>query len=146
MVYNVLYILMFLMAYQYFYIPWREFRDVRREKQSAAAVYIKEHCKNKAEIRLMIGDLDMCKTAEKRVASSPRFDAWEDLLQSWGIFPKTGLWGSLNVFETVGYAAGGIAVMWFAGVAISVYASLRVALKNLNAESTLPGLDYKKRF
>jgi len=138
MVWNVLYVLLFFAAWNYVYTPWREFRDIRRERVKEGQIYIKNHCVDKADLRVQIGDLDLCKQAEKRVASSPKFDAWEDLMQSWNIFPKNGLFGSTNIFEMTGYAAGALVALWFGGLLINVYMSFSTAFNKLVSSSTLP--------
>lgn len=145
MIWNVVYVLMLLAAYKYGFMPWRDFRDVRLEKQAEARIFVEKHCTSEhASLRLQIGDLDQCKTAQKRLLSSPKFDAWEDYLQSLGIFPKSGLWGSLNIFEITGYAIGALVVLYFLGIALNLWLSMQESLRRLNTDSTLPGLVYKK--
>ena len=142
-------IVIFIAIWCYLWSPYRQFRNVRLLQLKEAQVYIREHCVNKADIRVQVGDLDKCPLAMARAESSANYDAWEDLMQSYNICPRGScLVFSMNIFNLVGYACAFVAVLFICFAGLSVFNCLSGAWTNFAGKTMLPYSmkDSKKMF
>jgi len=140
--------MLFVALWCYGWSPYREFRNVRLKQIKQAHIYIQEHCIDKADVRVQIGDLDKCPLAESRLESSASYDAWEDLMQSYNICPKGScLVFSMNIFHVVGYACAALVMLIIAILLFSIYGMFSSVLQNFHGKTTLPtSMKQKKMF
>ena len=141
-------VVLYIFLWCYLWSPYREFRRIRLTQLKEARIYIKEHCDNKADIRVQVGDLDKCPLALSRVESSPNYDAWEDLVQSYNICPRGScLVMSMNIFNVLGYACAAIAVLYICSLGLSVFNAFNTAWTNFTGKTILPStMNQKKMF
>jgi hypothetical protein len=144
---TLLYGALFVTMWIYGWSPYREFRNTRWTDIRRAKIYHKEHCVNKADIRVQIGDFDHCERAERIMQSNPDYDAWEDLMQSFNICPRGScLIFKWNLFEVLGAACGIFVALAVAGLGLNVAGTFMSAWQNFRAKSMLPITNNKKMF
>jgi hypothetical protein len=129
--------------WNYIVMPYREFRDERLDLVSQARAYIVEHCIGKGDIRVQFAAFDKCADAEKTVKSSPRFDAWTDLMNSWQL--RLDLTQSANLFALVGYGVAALVLAFVAVCFLNTFSLVRSTWKTFQDHSQLPMTTKQKK-
>lgn len=134
-----IYFALFVTVWIYGWSPFREFRNRRWADVRRAKIYHKEHCINKADIRVQIGDFDHCERADRLMLSNPDYDAWEDLMQSFNICKQGScLIFKWNLFEVMGVVCGLLVALLVAvlglnvvGTFVNAWQSFRMKTNNM---------------
>lgn len=131
--------------WNYVVMPYRDFRDERLDLVTQAHAYIAEHCIGKGDIRVQFAAFDKCADAERSIKSSPRFDAWTDLMNSWQL--RLDLTQSANLFALIGYGVAALVMAFCFICFLYTFNLVRSAWKSFQDHSALPQtLKQKKMF